>query len=101
MLTKEQLEKMAKNYGQEVLEIDIPAIKAAKTALIYMKALELACVEIASFDICPLDLATKEFAEKIAQICLSNETCLQDGYDIDAKKCLKEYFLMKARDCRD
>lgn len=46
MLTKEQLEKMAKNYGLEVLEIDIPAIKAAKTALAYMKALELACRQL-------------------------------------------------------
>lgn len=39
MLTKRQLEDMSKNYGTEVLDIDIPGIKAAKTALAYREML--------------------------------------------------------------
>lgn len=56
------------------------------------KALNLACAEIASFtDTCPLDLATKEFAKEIVQICLGNDC------DNDIEKCWQEYLLKGAR----
>jgi len=76
---------------EEVAELKLELLATRSRLIDAEKALELACVEIASFtDTCPLDLATKEFAEKIVQICQNSGIC-------DTKKCLKEYFLMKAR----
>lgn len=86
MLTKEQLEKMAKNYGIEVLEIDIPPMKAAQTALVYIKALELAGEYFQDYGACPLDFGDGFDCEDIPELECHEE-----------ERCWKEYFLWKAR----